>query len=151
MNLESSYIDFPANIYLFKINNWNIRNRCEICSKLTISVFIVNFEHISHLFLVLLLLTLNKWMLAGLCLWTSSYDILNKTFKFWLGILHIFQMCSLKSIFIVNCDFSQFPWETTWMSISSHTKLKNNFFWISLDFNTRQVSQNHFVRERNSK
>ena len=29
-------------------------------------VFIVNFQHISHLFLVFLLLTLNKQMLAGL-------------------------------------------------------------------------------------
>ena len=28
-------------------------------------VFIVNFEHISHIFLLLLLLTLNKYMLAG--------------------------------------------------------------------------------------
>ena len=47
------------------------RKRCEICSKLIIKtperrqcrcsgVFIVNFEHISHLFLVFLLLTLNK-------------------------------------------------------------------------------------------
>ena len=27
---------FPANIYLFKVNNKSIRNRCEICSKLTI-------------------------------------------------------------------------------------------------------------------
>ena len=26
----------PANIYLFKVNNKNIRKRCEICSKLTI-------------------------------------------------------------------------------------------------------------------
>ena len=45
--------------------------RCEICSKLTIKttkqrqlrrsgVFIVNFEHISQLFPVFLLLTLNK-------------------------------------------------------------------------------------------
>ena len=62
---------FPANIYLFKVNNRNTRNRCEISSKLTIKtperrrrrrsgVFIVNFEHISHIFLVFLLLTLNK-------------------------------------------------------------------------------------------
>ena len=29
-------------------------------------VFIVNFEHISHLFLAFLLLTLNKQMLAGM-------------------------------------------------------------------------------------
>ena len=53
---------FQANIYLFKVN---IRNRetCEIYSKLTIKtperrqkrcciVFIVNFEHVSHLFLL---------------------------------------------------------------------------------------------------
>ena len=63
----------PANIYLpvFKVKNKNTRKRCEICSKLTIKiperhmlrrsgVFIVNLKHISHLFLVLLLLTLNK-------------------------------------------------------------------------------------------
>ena len=48
-----------------------LEKRCEICSKLTIKtperrqwrrsgVFIVNFEHISHLFLVFLFLTLNK-------------------------------------------------------------------------------------------
>ena len=64
-------IDFPVGIYLFKVNNRNTRTRCEICSKLTINtperrqwrrsgVFIVNFEHISHLVLVLLLLTLSR-------------------------------------------------------------------------------------------
>ena len=58
----------PANIYLFKINNRNIRKRCEICSKLTIKpperhhwrhsgVFLVNFKQISQLFLVFLSLT----------------------------------------------------------------------------------------------
>ena len=61
----------PAGIYLLKVNNRNTRARCEICSKLTINtperrhwrrsgVFIVNFEHISNLVLVFLLLTLNK-------------------------------------------------------------------------------------------
>ena len=61
----------PAGIYLLKVNNRNTRTRCEICSKLTINtperrhwrrsgVFLVNFEHISHLVLVFLLLTLNK-------------------------------------------------------------------------------------------
>ena len=54
----------------------NTRKTCEICSKLTIKtpelrqwslsgVFIVNFEHISHFFLVFLLLTLNKYVLGG--------------------------------------------------------------------------------------
>ena len=47
-------------INLLKVNNRNTRTRCEKCSKLSIkipeqhhwccsSVFIVNFEHISHL------------------------------------------------------------------------------------------------------
>ena len=64
--------DVPANIYLLKVT----RTRPEICSKLTlrtperrqwhrICIFIVYLEHISHLVLVFLLLTLN--MLAGWC------------------------------------------------------------------------------------
>ena len=55
----------PASNYISKVNNSNTRTRCEICSKLTIKkpeqgqwrrsgVFIVKFEHISHLFLVFL-------------------------------------------------------------------------------------------------
>ena len=61
---------FPSKIYLFKVNNRNTRKRYEIWSKLTtkterrqwrcVSVFIVNFEHISHLFLNFLFFTLNK-------------------------------------------------------------------------------------------
>ena len=53
-----------------KANNISTRARCEICLKLTIKtpergqwrrsgVFIVNFQHISRLSLVFLLLTLN--------------------------------------------------------------------------------------------
>ena len=42
----------PDNIYLFKVNNRNTKKRC--CGKLktikTSGAFIVNFEHISHLF-----------------------------------------------------------------------------------------------------
>ena len=60
----------PAGNYMFKVNNRNTRTRCEICSKLTIkiperhhwrrsSIFIVTSEHILHLVLVLLLLTLS--------------------------------------------------------------------------------------------
>ena len=60
----------PVGIYLLKVNNRNTRTRFEICSKLTIKtpeqrhwrhfgIFIVNFEDISHLVLVFLLLTLN--------------------------------------------------------------------------------------------
>ena len=60
----SHYTVYPAGICLLKLNNRNTRKSCEICSKLTIKTperrqFIVNFEHISHLVLVFLLLTLN--------------------------------------------------------------------------------------------
>ena len=54
----------PVGIYPLKVNNRNTRTRCETCSKLTIKtpeqrqwhpsgVFIANFEHISHLVLVI--------------------------------------------------------------------------------------------------
>ena len=56
---------------LFKVSNTYTRTRCEICSKLTMKIperrhwrrsgiFIVNFEHISHLALMFLLLTLSR-------------------------------------------------------------------------------------------
>ena len=65
------YANFPSYIYLFKVNNRNTRTMCEICSKLTIkiperrhrlgfSVFIADFEQISSIVLVFLLLNLNK-------------------------------------------------------------------------------------------
>ena len=70
-NVCLRFYSIPAGIYLFKVNNRNTRTRREICSKLTINtperrqwrrsgVFIVNFEHISHLVLVFLLLTLSR-------------------------------------------------------------------------------------------
>ena len=51
-----------------KINNRDTRDRCEIGSKLTVKtperrrsgLFIVNFEHVLHLFLVFLVLTLKR-------------------------------------------------------------------------------------------
>ena len=60
----------PAGIYLLKVNNRSTITRCEICLKLTIKaperrqwrrsgIFIVDFEHISHLVIVFLLLPLN--------------------------------------------------------------------------------------------
>ena len=69
---------FPASKYVLKVNKINTRKRCEICSKLTIKklegrrrclsgMFIVNFEHVSLLFPLFLLLTLNRQILAGLC------------------------------------------------------------------------------------
>ena len=53
---------------MFKGNYKNTRKRHWRRS----GVFIVNFEHISDLFLVFLLLTLNKQMLASL--WWTFFD-----------------------------------------------------------------------------
>ena len=61
----------PANICLFKVNNRNTKKMSGVCSKLTIKttercqsgrsgIFIGNFKHISHIFLVFLLFTLNN-------------------------------------------------------------------------------------------
>ena len=69
--LKQYLLSIPAGIYLLKVNNKNIRTMCEICSKLTIKIperhhwgrsgiFIVNFEHISDVALVFLLLTLRR-------------------------------------------------------------------------------------------
>ena len=66
----------PASIYMFKVSNGNFRTRYDICLKLPIktperlhwrrlSVFVVNVENISYLFLVFVLLTLNKLKLFG--------------------------------------------------------------------------------------
>ena len=77
LSLAASRRLFPVGIYLLKVNNRNTRGRCEICSKLRIKtperchwrssvVFIVNFEHISHLVLVTLNIQLpagSKWIL----------------------------------------------------------------------------------------
>ena len=54
-----------VNIHLFKVNNRNTRKRCGICQWRRSGAFIVNFEHIFHLFLVFLLLNLNSYMFAG--------------------------------------------------------------------------------------
>ena len=51
----------PAN-YMLKVNSRNTRTRCKICSN---DVFIINFEHISLLVLVFLLLTGSRYMPAG--------------------------------------------------------------------------------------
>ena len=61
----------PASIYLFKVSKGKTKTVREIRSRLIIktpercqsyrfSVFIVNFEQISHIVLMFLLLTLNK-------------------------------------------------------------------------------------------
>ena len=80
---------------MFKVNNERTRPRFKICSKLTIKtpqrrywcrsgVFIVNFEHISHLFLVFLLLTLRVKIKAKISI---NKGITFKMIKFWFFIV----------------------------------------------------------------
>ena len=73
--METAWLT-PAGIYLLKVNKRNTRTRYEICSKLAIKIperhhwrrsgiYIMNFEHISHLVRVFTLLTLSRLMPAG--------------------------------------------------------------------------------------
>ena len=82
----------PSRHYLLKVNNKNARTMCEICSKLTIKtperpnwhrsgVFIVNFEHNSHLVLVFLLLTLSRYMPDGWCVYFVRMEIIMDDLK----------------------------------------------------------------------
>ena len=82
---------YPTAIYIFKTNNRNTRMSCEICSNLTIKtperlkcrrsgVFIVEFELISHLFL---LLTLSRW--TGGFITLRSNEVVDKLVTFFQG------------------------------------------------------------------
>ena len=82
--------NISTSIYLFKDNNRSTSKRCEIPSKSTIKtsersdwrrsgVFIVNFEFISFIFLVFLLLTLNKEMIAWIGM--KSVNTMDQFFK----------------------------------------------------------------------
>ena len=77
----------PAGTYLLKFNDRNIKAKFETCSKLTkttskwrqwchSSVFIVNFEFISHIVLVFLLLTLGKKVPVG-----NKFPYLSRTYQ----------------------------------------------------------------------
>ena len=73
---SSSQRYIPTGTYLLKFNYRNTRTRYEICSKLTIKIskrrrrrsgiFIVDFEQISHLVLMFLLLALMNFFLEGI-------------------------------------------------------------------------------------
>ena len=97
--LQSMFLNFifckqyPAGDYMIKLTIETLtRTRCEICSNLTIktpkrcqwrlsSVFIVKFEYISHLVLVFLLLTLNKYRPAEQRLLNVIVKIIKKAYN----------------------------------------------------------------------
>ena len=72
---------------MFKVNNRNSRTRCEVYSELTINtleqhhwrrsgVFIVNFEHISHLKLIVINLNSLKNLFFLFCNHVNQFGIL---------------------------------------------------------------------------
>ena len=70
-------VNFPANIYFFKVNNRNPGKRCEICSKLTLK-HQNDVSDVVLLFLLLILLTIvdfDQVMLAGLSFETNEYKM----------------------------------------------------------------------------
>ena len=97
---------------MFKVNNRNSRTRSEICSKLSIKeperhhlhcygVFIDNFEHISHLVLVFLLLTLNKQLPTEDKLQSCSLKLRKKNFSA-LDFLRILGINAFKERIVIN-------------------------------------------------
>ena len=66
----------PAGNYMFHVNNRNTGTRCKISHWRRFGVFIVNLEHISHLVLVFLLLTLSSKQ------WVKNIWFLNRPLNF---------------------------------------------------------------------
>ena len=44
--IKDLVMNIPGDNYMFKVNDKNTRTRCEICSRLTIKIYIVKFENI---------------------------------------------------------------------------------------------------------
>ena len=92
---------------MFKVNNRNTRTRSEICSKLTIKIperrhwrrsgiFIINFEHVLHLFLVFLLLILSRQLPAGS---TATQTVtFSKLVRETIGLSHLFPVFQLLTL-----------------------------------------------------
>ena len=106
-----------ANIYLFKVNHGKNRKRFEICSNLTIKtperrnwrrsgVFIVNFEHNSHIFHVfsLLLATqVSAWIFWHFCRSCKCCDFMSFKSSCSATFRKIFSMMNtLCKMFVVH-------------------------------------------------
>ena len=93
----NNFNTFLVGINMFKVKKKNTGTMCEICSKLTIktperrqfAISIFNSEHVLHLALVVLKLTLNKQMLVGLITGWQLATLLKLAllFRHFLGFL----------------------------------------------------------------
>ena len=93
---------------MFKVDNRNTRKRFELCPKVIMKASerrhwrrydtcFVNFEHISHFFLLFLLLTLNKYLFVGMFLsrlWSNecskSFPLFTFAPLWFLKVLKLF-------------------------------------------------------------
>ena len=98
--------NFPTNIYLFRVNNSNTRKRCEICSKLTIkspqrrsTVFIVNFEHVSHLFTPFSSVSTVGFEQVNIC-WVPPYQFMNVEINYCCNYIRRCTKILVKWLFI---------------------------------------------------
>ena len=99
----------PTIIYLLKVSSINTRKNGKICSKLPLktlkqrsTISNVDVEHISHLLLLFLMLTLSKQMFAG------THPINLKTLKlFWQSLtdVQIFQWNNYSKLVIPKKHF----------------------------------------------
>ena len=126
----------PIGNYMFKVSNRGARPSCEICSKLTTKAperrhwryfvgFIVTFEHISHLVLEFLLLTLVRWTLAGTHVFVIAFIAVAQFFPLGLLVfcflpimLRLLLLYFYKSIFSnTNLGFHCFHHSNNWYRI----------------------------------
>ena len=101
----------PANIYLFKINDRNIRKWWEVCSKLTIKplerhhwrrsgVFLVNFKQILQLFLVFVSLTrYHRGKTANV--WPLHWRDLEESVRFTKWLNTLWKSCSKHNLILI--------------------------------------------------
>ena len=138
-----------------KVNNRNTRARWEICLKLTIKtperdqlhrsgVFIKNFEHISHLVLVFLSITLNMELLVRLTLYVYKMKMPNKKLLFLLWLLLLSLIAAL-SVTFLPCQIEMLIFRRKQFSLSNEhlISFKNDFwflFWICIQ-NERHLNK----------
>ena len=133
-----------ANIYLFKISNRN--TRCEICLNITIKtpesrryrrsgVFIVNFIHISHLFQVFPLLTLQRVnVMLGMFLYFGH------VFITFLKALQTTLKNVWFSFVLIYCNWTIENFFNLWVFVFEKKKLNYLFMW-NLFVKFQRISQ----------
>ena len=122
---------FPAGMYSVSFNNKNTKTMCKACSKLTMKtpeerkwrrsgVFTVDFEQISHIFLVFLLLTLNIILLPGLgyayykSVSVSNLDIYLFIYLYKLIYFIVISLSYKKVLSYYIMNFTRFLYSTIW-------------------------------------